>query len=41
MKVSKDEFWQLSPEEKRIVQGETLRDPAEVHEAGSRVERVA
>jgi len=32
---SKGEFWRLSPEEERIVQGETLRDPAEVHEEGS------
>jgi len=31
---SKDKFWQLSPEEKRIVQSETLRDPAEVHGEG-------
>lgn len=37
MQKSKDEFWQLSPEEKRTVQSETLRDPAEVHgeDAGS------
>jgi len=27
---SRDEFWRLSPEEKRVVQSETLRDPAEV-----------
>jgi len=32
---SKDEFWQLSPEEKRIVQSETLRDPAGVHGEGA------
>ena len=32
MRKSKDEFWQLSPEEKRIVQRETLHDPAEAHE---------
>lgn len=26
---SKDEFWELSPEEKRVIQSEILRDPAE------------
>jgi len=35
-RVSKDEFWQLSAEEKRIVQSEALRDAAGVHEDGSR-----
>jgi len=31
---SKDEFWQLSPEEKRVVWSEALRDPVEVHDDG-------
>lgn len=35
LQKTKSEFWQLSPEEKRIVQSETLGDPAEVHEGGA------
>lgn len=30
MQRSKDEFWQLSPEEKRMTEGENLGDPAEL-----------
>jgi len=35
MQKSKDEFWQLSSEEKRIVQSETLRDPGQMREEGA------
>jgi hypothetical protein len=35
MQKGKDEFWQLSPEEKRIVQSEALRNLAEVHAEGA------
>ncbi|KAF9651607.1 hypothetical protein BDM02DRAFT_3184361 [Thelephora ganbajun] len=35
VRKSKDEFWHLSPEEERIIQSETLRDPADAYEDGA------